>query len=232
MTVTYIRHSAFLVETDSACLLFDWYEEAPLPPIPEGKPLYVLASHGHWDHFGEAIFDLLKGREKVTYLLSHDIQEDLPENLPQANVHFLQPHVLWQDEILTVEPFRSTDLGIAFWCGVDGKRIYHAGDLNHWYWEGEDEQWNRDMTRAYRTEIGRMAGYSADAAFLPVDPRQGDWFYLGADDFLRTVPAEHIFPMHLWEDYSLCEKFREHPCAQGYRDRIALIREQGQRFTL
>ena len=55
MKITYIHHSCFLAETESACLLFDYFE-GELPPIPENKPLYILASHNHHDHFSEAVF--------------------------------------------------------------------------------------------------------------------------------------------------------------------------------
>ena len=227
MTITYLHHSAFLVETPSACLLFDWFE-GELPPIPAEKPLYVLASHSHYDHFSPNIFPLTKDHPKVTYLLSWDI----PVENPKSNVHFLQPHETWQDGILSLVTYRSTDEGIAFWCSIDGKEIYHAGDLNHWYWEGEEEQWNRDMTAAYRAEVALMAGKTADVAFIPADPRLEDWFYLGVDDFLRQAVAKHIFPMHFWGDFSVCKKLAEHPCSEKYRSRIQTIVEKGQTFSL
>ena len=134
--------------------------------------------------------------------------------------------------MLSVETFRSTDEGVAFWCSLDGKRIYHAGDLNHWYWEGEDEQWNRDMTAAYRAEVALMKGRTADAAFLPVDPRLGDWFYLGADDFMQQICAKHLIPMHFWGDFTVCQKLKDHPCSESYRDGIVILKEKGQSFSL
>ena len=229
MKITYIHHSAFLVETASACLLFDWFE-GELPPIPEGKPLYVLASHIHGDHFSEAVFSL--NHPRATYLLSCDIPEKLvPENR-KAVTHFLQPYESWQDGVLSVETFRSTDEGVAFWCSVDGREVYHAGDLNHWYWEGEDEQWNRDMTAAYRAEMTRLAGRTADAAFLPVDPRLMGWFYLGVEDFMAQADAKAIFPMHFWGDFSVCGKLLQHPSSRRYRDQIVTIEAKGQTFTL
>lgn len=231
MTVTYLHHSSFLAETESACLLFDWFS-GELPVIGKGKPLYVLASHVHEDHFSRKVFALADTCPKVTFLLSRDIPQELvPENC-RACTHFLDPHETWQDEILTLETFRSTDEGVAFWCRLDGKQLYHAGDLNHWYWEGEDEQWNRDMTHAYRQEIARMAGRTADAAFLPVDPRLGEWFYLGADDFMKTAGARNLFPMHFWGDFTVCEKLREHPCSESYREKILRISQTGQTFSI
>ena len=224
MKITYIHHSAFLVETKSACLLFDYFE-GDFPCIPKEKPLYVLASHNHRDHFSDSVFSL--EHPDITYLLSRDIPE-----VNKANVHSLPPYAVWKDGILSLETFRSTDEGIAFWCCVDGKEIYHAGDLNHWYWEGEDEQWNADMTAAYRAEVAKMAGRTADVAFLPVDPRLEDWFYLGADDFMQQADAKHLFPMHFWGDFSVCEKLIRHPCSEKYRDRIVTIEDKGQNFSV
>ena len=227
MKITYIHHSCFLAETESACLLFDYFE-GELPPIPENKPLYILASHNHHDHFSEAVFSL--NHPKITYLLSWDIPAGrVPEG---KKVHFLQPQEIWTDGLLSLETYRSTDEGVAFWCCLDGKQLYHAGDLNHWYWEGEDEDWNRDMTDSYRAEIAKMAGRKADAAFLPVDPRLEQWFYLGADDFMQQVDADVIFPMHFWGDFSVCRRLKEHSCSENYRDRIVTIEEKGQSFSL
>ena len=227
MKITYIHHSCFLAETESACLLFDYFE-GELPPIPENKPLYILASHNHHDHFSETVFSL--NHPKITYLLSWDIPaERVPEG---KTVYFLQPQETWTDGCLSLETYRSTDEGVAFWCCVDGKQLYHAGDLNHWYWEGEDEDWNRDMTDSYRVEIAKMAGKKADVAFLPVDPRLEQWFYLGADDFMQQADADVIFPMHFWGDFSVCRRLKEHSCSENYRDRIVTIEEKGQSFSL
>jgi len=224
MKITYIHHSAFLVETDSACLLFDYFE-GQLSSLPEDKPLYVLSSHSHHDHFSERIFSLEHPR--VTYLLSWDILK-----VSKPNAHFLQPYETWSDGILALETFRSTDEGVAFWCTVDGKQIYHAGDLNHWYWEGEEEQWNADMTAAYRAEVAKMAGRTADLAFVPVDPRLEKWFYLGADDFMKQADARYLLPMHFWGDFSVCRKLIQHPCSERYRGRIVIIEEKGQIFSV
>ena len=56
MKITYIHHSAFLVETESAYLLFDYFQ-GKLPEFSEEKPLYVFASHRHPDHFSKITFE-------------------------------------------------------------------------------------------------------------------------------------------------------------------------------
>ena len=231
MKVTYIHHSSYLVETDSVTMLFDYFQ-GELPEIPEKKPLYVFASHRHGDHFSEVIFDLAKNHENTIFVLSYDIEEKrVPEPL-RGRTYFLKPDEIWEHEELKVETYRSTDEGVAFWCSADGKEIYHAGDLNHWYWDGEDEQWNKDMTAAYRSEIAKMRGRTADVAFLPLDPRQEQYFYLGIDDFVKEVHVKHIFLMHFWDQFDVGERLKALPCSEGYRDRIIEIKQEEHEYEV
>ena len=55
MTVTFIAHSAYLVEWDKFYTLFDYTYEpdytGALPELNPDKPLLVFASHSHEDHF-------------------------------------------------------------------------------------------------------------------------------------------------------------------------------------
>ena len=50
MIVTYIRHSGFLVETERFYYIFD-YESGSLPELDREKPVLVLSSHSHSDHY-------------------------------------------------------------------------------------------------------------------------------------------------------------------------------------
>jgi L-ascorbate metabolism protein UlaG (beta-lactamase superfamily) len=178
------------------------------------------------------IFDLAKDHADIRFILSFDIwSKRVPEELAERTV-FLKPGEVYEDRSLKAEAFKSTDEGVAFWCSVDGLEIYHAGDLNHWFWDGEDENWNRDMTAAYRNEIAKMKGRTADAAFLPLDPRLGDSFYLGIDDFMKVVDAKKIFPMHFWGEYDVAERLKQLPCSAEYRDRIAEITREGETFEV
>ena len=83
MSVTYIGHSGFLVETGSCYYLFDYFQ-GPLPPLNRDKPVIVLSSHSHHDHYNPAVFSLLarQGVRKIYPVLSSDIPpRDRPENL-------------------------------------------------------------------------------------------------------------------------------------------------------
>ena len=132
---------------------------------------------------------------------------------------------------MRIAAYKSTDEGVAFLLEAEGKTIYHAGDLNNWRWKGEPDNWNRSMAEKYSAQIDKMAGMHMDVAFLPLDPRQEDDFYLGMDEFLNKVDVKHVFPMHCWGDYSVIGKIKALECSAGYRDRIEEITGDGEVFT-
>ena len=68
MNITYIHHSGFLVETRRFYYLFD-YETGALPQLDTQKPMFVLSSHGHEDHYEPEIFH---NSDYVPFLL-HDL---------------------------------------------------------------------------------------------------------------------------------------------------------------
>lgn len=244
MKVTYIHHSSFLAELENSYLLFDYYQ-GTIPKLDPRKHLYVFASHAHGDHFAPVIFDLEKEavREtffrtesgenpRITYILSRDIG---PRRVPAdvtSPVIFLKSRETWQENDIRVETFRSTDAGVAWWIRCEGKEIYHAGDLNNWWWEGEDKAWNHNMAANYHREIEKMHGRHADAAFVPLDPRQEKQYSLGMDELMAQITADAIFPMHFWGNYDIIKKMKQDPVSAPYRDRIVEIHREGEEFEL
>lgn len=239
MKVTYIHHSSFALELEHAVFLFDYYKGA-LPEFPEEKMLFVLASHFHGDHFSPVIFELAEKRKKIRYILSNDIKEKSVPDGCRGLVRFVKAgeklefsEAMWPAGAFgTLETFQSTDEGVAFWISCEGKEIYHAGDLNNWWWEGEDTAWNHNMAASYKREMERIAGRRADVAFVPLDPRLEQWFYLGMQGFMEKVDAKVVFPMHFWQDYSIIDAVKEHPVSEGWRDRVMTIRKEGEEFTV
>lgn len=236
MEITYIHHSGFLAELSQALLLFD-FTGGPLPKLAPDKDLIVFASHRHGDHFSKDIFDLAQGHPRIRFVLSDDIwQNRVPEAL-YCRTEFMDPGAvlkLPEGGGICITAFKSTDEGVAFMVEADGKTIYHAGDLNDWRWNEEPPAWNNNMSASYKKELEKIhgKGFRPDVAMVPLDGRQQEFFSLGLDEFMRTVGAGLIFPMHFWEDYSLIQKFKSLGCAVGYRDRIVEIREEGQVFQV
>lgn len=233
MQITYIGHSGFYVELENTLLLFDFYKGS-LPNFPHSKKLYVFASHRHPDHFNPEIFSLAKDKKDTFFILSGDIRESrVPKEL-QTQALRLKPNVNHSLENLTVRTLKSTDEGVAFLVECEGKTIYHAGDLNDWRWIGEPESWNRQMQKNYRNYTESLRNMHIDAAFIPLDPRQEDYYALGMDYFLSLTgkrnDGDRIYPMHCWEDYGIIDRWlREHP-EHPDRDRIVRIQRRGESF--
>lgn len=236
MTITYIHHSGFLVETEQALLLFD-YVEGPLPELTPDKDLIVFASHRHQDHFSTEIFKLAKTHPRIRFVLSDDIwQNRVPERI-NCHTEFVDPGKVLRlpdGGGICITAFKSTDEGVAFMVETGGRTIYHAGDLNNWRWNGETLAWNNNISANYKRELERIhsQGFCPDVAMVPLDGRQEDLFYLGIDQFMRTVGAGTVFPMHFWKDYSIISRLKELECSKEYRDKIMDITEEGQIFQV
>ena len=208
----------------------------------------MFASHRHGDHFSPKIFELEEPiLQEVTYLLSDDIsREQIPEKFRERVIWAGANKEITVDDV-RVKTWKSTDEGVAFSVCVEGIWLYHAGDLNHWYWKGEPEDWNSQMTKDYRAELEKIAQWhrrdsekaceeeenrELAVAFVPLDGRLEEYFYLGLDDFMRTVGAKTVFPMHVWGDYDVCRRVKELPCTAAYREQIVEIQKEGETFLV
>lgn len=238
MKITYIYHSGFAVELNTCVLLFDYYM-GELPQWEKDKPIYVFASHKHRDHFSLKVFDLIGQYENVHFFLGTDIKlsekylerKQIPVSVRNRITNAGKNKKLLFDKI-EIQTLRSTDAGVAFIVRAEGKCIYHAGDLNWWHWEGEPFPFNENMEKNYKKEIDSIKGMHFDAAFVPLDPRLEAAFGLGMDYFLENTEADHVFPMHMWEEYGYIAKYKQTAIGNRYRDRIMEIRETGQEYEL
>lgn len=234
MKITYIHHSSFLVELEHKLLLFDYFD-GTLPPMDPDKELIVFASHRHGDHFSPVIFDLAHRHPRIFYVLSDDIWQNRVPDEHRGHVIFVDPGAKLDAGAagdLHLMTFKSTDEGVAFWITCEGVTIYHAGDLNHWKWAGESDPWNHNMGEAYHRELAKIKelGVRPDVAFLPLDGRLKQWFYLGLQEFMEQIGAKWVFPMHFWEDYTWIDRLTELPLSEPYRHLIARIHQEGQSF--
>lgn len=232
MKITFLYHSAFLVELPDCTLLFDWYG-GDLPTFDRSKPLYVFASHHHGDHYSPETFSL--GMENVTYILATCIRLSAKRKaalgIDARRVIRMSAGKTETIGQLTVTTLRSTDAGVAFLVRAGERTLFHAGDLNWWYWAEESDEWNQSIEREFIRACDRLKGIPVDAAFLPLDPRLGDAFFWGFDRYLRTMEVQVAFPMHCWEDFSVIARLKALPCSAPYRERIVEIIENGMQFS-
>ena len=169
------------------------------------------------------------------YVLSDDIWEKRTPPELRDRIVFAGPgqefSLPWLSGF-SVRTFQSTDEGVAFLIHTPEGVIYHAGDLNNWQWEGEPRDWNRNMEVNYHRQLEVMKGEKIDVAFVPLDPRQEKDFFRGMDDFMKTVGARYVFPMHCWGDFSVIPRLKGMEESGDYRERIVEVEKDGQVFIL
>ena len=201
VAIEHIRHSGFTVETDDKFLVFDYYKgDINL----KDKDIYVFSSHDHGDHFNPIILDWKKDFENIHYILSNDIEIEEEENIT-----LMGPYKEVAIDDLNIKTFGSTDKGVSFLVSVDGINIFHAGDLNWWYWDDDTEKEKIDMENSFKKKIQRIkdTGIEIDIAFFPVDPRLEEYFHLGGEYFIEEIKPKYFFPMHAWDKYEISQNF-------------------------
>lgn len=217
MKVTYLNHSGILVELNNRYCIFDYYR-GELPILDKEKDVIVFCSHSHNDHYNPLIFDLLdKKMMRYQAVLANDISDE--KRLLKIKHSFVESNQSYQlDGGLQVETLLSNDSGVAFIVRSDEGTIYHSGDLNDWYWEGEPEEDNLELRTIYHAEIGKIRGRHFDLAFVPLDPRLEMHYADGLLYFLENVDCDTVYPIHYWGDPSVIQRFiTEYP---EYQSRI------------
>ncbi len=213
MKVTYIYHSGFFVETKQCYYIFDYYR-GEIPTLDTEKPIIVFASHAHRDHYNPEIFSLLekKGMKEIVAVLAKDISK---RKYPGKEISVVRARMDEEYALpagTQVRTLHSTDAGVAYVVSCEEGTIYHGGDLNDWVWEGEPESDNRQMTGSYRHEIQKLKDIPVDVAFVPLDPRQEQYYAQGMLYFLKNVSVKEVYPMHYWDKPEIIDQFvREYP---------------------
>ena len=234
MKITFLYHSAFLVELEACSLLFDWTGEQPLPGFDRSKPLYVFASHHHHDHYTPRIFSL--GMDNVTYILASCIRLSAKRKaglgIDDRRVHRLRAGVTETIGDVTVQTVRSNDAGVAFVVRAGETSFFHAGDLNDWYWAGEAQEWNDRIAEVFQKSLTQLQDVVVDVAFLPLDGRLEEAFYWGFHKFMQCIRCRLAFPMHCWGNFSVISRLKALPESSQYRSQVADITRDGQVFYL
>lgn len=224
MKVTFIEHSGFMVEMEQNVLLFDYYQ-GEIPSFDGSKTLYVFASHSHADHYDPAIWKLKEQYKDIHYILSDDIKDN-------EDAVVMKAHEKKEVAGIEIETLRSNDMGVAFLVKVEGKTIYHAGDLNWWHWNGEPEEDNEYYKKTFQDEMKYLEGKKIDLAFMLLDPRQEDKYCWGMNYFLEHTDSKVVFPMHCFEHYKINHHYLNSEDGRRWKDIVRDITGAGQVFEI
>jgi L-ascorbate metabolism protein UlaG (beta-lactamase superfamily) len=208
-------HSTFTLETDGGRrIMFDPFlndnPKSDLRVEDVAALDYILCSHGHFDHFGDAIaLALQTGATLVgTFELVAFAQSKGVENAHGMNVggghafdfgYVKLTPAVHSGTIAGDDEGRYTSVAHGFWIDMDGKRLYHAGDT------------------ALIMEMQLLRG-RVDVALLPI----GDNFTMGPEDAARAVEfiePRVVIPMH----YDTWPPIAQDPAA--FRERVGAAAE-------
>ncbi len=217
MKITYYGHSCFLVETSTARLLIDpFLTDNPKASIAasEVRCDYVLVSHGHEDHTGDAL--AIAKANDATLVANYEIAEYF--GAKGAKTHGMNPggaHTFPFGRVkLTIAHHTSSlnaglsPIYMGVPCGIiveaDGKRIYHAGDT------------------ALFMDMQLIGRGGLDAALLPI----GDNFTMGPEDALDALDylkPKLAVPIHYDTWPAIAQKpeqFAQDAAARGHRVQV------------
>jgi len=219
--VTFLGHSAFLLEGSKRVLIDPWIDGNPQSPIKieecKGADVYVV-THDHGDHGLEDAIKLSK-RHGGTIVSIYEIAEEARRkgaNSLGANIgSFFEVNGV---KVVLTEAIHSSNLGapVGAVIELDGKRIYHAGDTGVFY----------DMKI-----IGEL--YKPDLALLPI----GGHFVMGPSEAslaIELLGVSKVIPMH-YQTFPVLkgsvEELKEHMGRRGVRAEVIVLKP-GESYEL
>lgn len=204
MRLVYIYHSGFALEADGFSILIDYFKDSDPDPakgyvrselLKRAGTLYILASHFHPDHFNPGSIEMERAEAGYQIYLFQGYIEASEGKADDAI--YLKKGDAYQDELLTIKAFGSTDVGISFLIETEGRRIFHAGDLNNWHWK--DESTPQEVAEAegnYLKELDIIAKETSvmDLVHVPGRSSFGYRFHEGRPAIYRSYKNKRICP--------------------------------------
>ena len=224
--LTFHGQSTFTIETgDGTRLVIDpFFDDNPLSDIKRaevGAVDYILCTHGHFDHFADAI--PLAAETGATLISTFEIVS-FAETQGIANVHPLHiggghdfpfgrakmTPAIHGGQVHGDETGQFTTIPGGFLLHIDGKRIHHAGDT------------------ALTLDMQLLRG-KVDVAILPI----GDNFTMGPEDAATAVgfiEPEVVIPVH-YDTWPLIEQDPEHFRALVGERALVQVMAPGDRYA-
>lgn len=222
--VTFLGHSCVSIKDGDHSIIIDPFltvNPQATADVAKIDAKYILVTHGHGDHIGDAIFLSKQNKAPIigTFELTHLCASQGCEihpmhvgggfNFPFGRVKLTIAH---HGGGYGEDASRYTGPPVGFLITIGGKTIYHPGDTGLFL----------DMKL-----IGEMN--EIDLAFLPI----GDNFTMGIDDAAKAAEflhAKKVVPFHYdtWEIIE-CDP---HKFAEKVKGSEVVILDPGQSITI
>jgi len=207
MKVVHIYHSGILLESDEAQLFIDSVSDVD-ELVNFDKKVYFFATHGHGDHWDAANLKYLS--RGARYILSDDIEVDQElECDNQSKIIYVAEKKDYAVENISFKTYGTTDRGVSFMIDFEGKKIFHSGDLNWWHWKNNSEESHRQEEADFKKELELIEEKNIDVAFVPVDPRLEEYYFLTAEYFVDQFQIRELFPIHFGNSFDITRKIKE-----------------------
>lgn len=234
LSVWYLGHSSYAVETKEALLIFDYVEtnlnliglkdSAVLNLLDyEDKKIYVFITHEHEDHFDKTVFKWGNSINNIVFILGW-------EGAKSERCINLSENKSMEINGLCINTIKSTDEGVGFLVKIDGKTILHLGDHANWH---------EELTRSYQEQINEIAKVSTsiDIVFTPIAKGSGSrpkCIMDGVIYMIERLDPSVVFPMHAnSREYLYKEFFNEIALERNsFASRIKYAENIGQKWTL
>lgn len=241
--IYHLFHSGTAVRVKNKLFIFDYYKDQPQKEkdlqssLEKGivrkdsfkniNEAYVFVSHSHHDHFNQVIFEWEKYCDQINYILAAEV-ESAAELKNKGNLYLMEKDEELQLDQINISSYGSTDKGVSFLVELEDLSIFHAGDLNWWKWKKFNEKVQKREEREYKREVKKLKGKKIDIAFVPVDPRLEEHYYLAGEYFIDEIKPSLFVPIHFADNYDVTKFFKDR--FNSNQTRVAEITEQGEKI--
>ncbi|MFN2340424.1 MAG: MBL fold metallo-hydrolase [Halanaerobium sp.] len=241
--IYHLFHSGTAVRVQNKLFIFDYFKDEPQKEKAVASSLekgviredsfknineaYVFVSHSHHDHYNQVIFEWEKYCDSINYILAAEVELEA-ELKNKDNLYLMEKDEELKLEDVKVSSYGSTDQGVSFLVELENLSIFHAGDLNWWKWKKFSPKVQAREEREYKREVDKLIEKRIDIAFVPVDPRLEEYFYLAGEYFIEEIMPSLFVPIHFADNYDITRFFKERFNSDWTR--VAEIAEQGEKI--
>lgn len=213
MKVTYLDYCGYMIVTNKAILVFDYYRDPShslhkaLEAYPDFPVVFFMSHRNHDRTYRPEIYEIAQNHNRL-YVMANDIPADqIPSTLDVAG---MSPGDIIEDlpGIKSVKAYRSTGRGVTFVVTVaDGRKIFHGGNIGEPEGGKKKEADSASERRAdeeFRTVIGQIAAGDPEVyvGMFPLYKTEGREFTGYAKYYLEKVKTENYFPMNIGDSFA------------------------------